>query len=65
MTDTKDLCKDISNMCVWADELFKTAHDMNEDAGQASEPLREIMAQLSAAASALGVAKRRAGELIP
>lgn len=63
VTEIEGFRKDISNMCVWADELFKTAHDMNVDAGQSSEPLREIVAQLSAAASALGVAKRRAKEL--
>ena len=64
MTDPKGLYQDISNMCDWANELFKVAHDMNVGAGQASEPLREIVAQLSAATSALGVAKRRAKELV-
>lgn len=63
MTKSEELYTDVSGLLGAVENLFKTAHDMNEDAGQSSDLLREIVAQLSAAASALGVAKRRAKEL--
>lgn len=64
MTEVEKLYTDVSGLLGAVENLHKTAHDMNNDNGQSSDLLREIVAQLSAATSALGVAKRRAGELI-